>query len=255
VNAPVTPETLAEVAPNLQPAMLDRAVLDGCLGGAFHPGVEFPWIARVPWIWTDDMRLRSSSKTPNLGPFGAELTPAMATSRSGPLKRIGPGDIIKSYQGKTVEVTDTDAEGRLIMADAIAYSKHYNPAYILDVATLTGWADTVHMDLASVCYSRNKELVEKITKIGDKVGERVWFLPVWDEYTEYIKSNVANVKNYNPNVREGAYYPSMFLLSFVPIELRDKYIHFDVCNNFEKNLARGNCVSLLIETMDALGKK
>jgi leucyl aminopeptidase len=166
-----------------------------------------------------------------------------------------PGDIIKSYQGKTVEVTDTDAEGRLIMADAIAYSKHYNPAYILDVATLTGWADTVHMDLASVCYSRNKELVEKITKIGDKVGERVWFLPVWDEYTEYIKSNVANVKNYNPNVREGAYYPSMFLLSFVPIELRDKYIHFDVCNNFEKNLARGNCVSLLIETMDALGKK
>ena len=95
VNAPVTPETLAEVTLNQQPAMLDRAALDGCLGGAFHPGVEFPWIARVPWIWTDDMRLMSSSKTPNLGPFGAELTPAMATSRSGPLKRIGPGDIIK----------------------------------------------------------------------------------------------------------------------------------------------------------------
>ncbi len=78
-----------------QPAMLDRASLDGCLGGAFHPGVEFPWIARVPWIWTDDLRLRSAAIRPNLGPFGAELTPAVATSRSGPLRSLGPGDIIK----------------------------------------------------------------------------------------------------------------------------------------------------------------
>ena len=78
-----------------QPAMLDRAALDGCLGGAFHPGVEFPWIARVPWIWTDNLRLRSAALKPNLGPFGAELSPAVATSRSGPLRSLGPGDIIK----------------------------------------------------------------------------------------------------------------------------------------------------------------
>ena len=78
-----------------QPAMLDRASLDGCLGGAFHPGVEFPWIARVPWIWTDDLRLRSAATRPNLGPFGPELTPAVATSRNGPLRSLGPGDIIK----------------------------------------------------------------------------------------------------------------------------------------------------------------
>jgi sugar lactone lactonase YvrE len=78
-----------------QPAMLDRAALDGCLGGAFHPGVEFPWIARVPWIWTDDLRLRSAALRPNLGPFGAELTPSMAISRSGPLRSLGPGDVIK----------------------------------------------------------------------------------------------------------------------------------------------------------------
>lgn len=163
-----------------------------------------------------------------------------------------PGDIITSYKGNSVEVTDTDAEGRLIMADAIAYSKKYKPSYIMDIATLTGWAETVHMDLAAVCYSKNVSLVDKITKVGDKVGERVWFLPVWDEYMEYIKSNVANVKNHNPNVASGAYYPSMFLLSFVPLELRDKYVHFDICNNFDKNLARGNCVSLLIETIKSI---
>jgi len=78
-----------------QPTMLDRASLDGCLGGAFHPGVEFPWIARVPWIWTDDLRLRSAARRPNLGPYGAELTPAVATSRTGPLRSLGPGDITK----------------------------------------------------------------------------------------------------------------------------------------------------------------
>jgi len=86
---------LEEAPVQEQPAMLDRASLDGCLGGAFHPGVEFPWIARVPWIWTDDLRLRSASTRPNLGPFGSDLTPAMATSRNGPLRSLGPGDVIK----------------------------------------------------------------------------------------------------------------------------------------------------------------
>jgi len=86
---------LEEAPLHEQPAILDRASLDACLGGAFHPGIEFPWIARVPWIWTDDLRLRSASTRPNLGPFGAELTPSVATSRTGPLRSLGPGDVIK----------------------------------------------------------------------------------------------------------------------------------------------------------------
>lgn len=163
-----------------------------------------------------------------------------------------PGDIVKSYSGKTVEITDTDAEGRLIMADAISYSKKFNPTYLFDLATLTGWSEAVHMDTSAVCYCRNMELASQVNKIGDIVGERVWFLPSWDEYTYYTKSPVANIRNYNPDIREGGYLPSMFLLSFVPLELRDNYVHFDICNNYVNDLAKGNCVVLMIELIKHL---
>lgn len=163
-----------------------------------------------------------------------------------------PGDIVKSYSGKSVEITDTDAEGRLIMADAISYSKKYNPTYLFDLATLTGWSEAVHMDTSAVCYCRNMELAAQVNKIGDIVGERVWFLPSWDEYTYYTKSPVANIRNYNLDIREGGYLPSMFLLSFVPLELRDNYVHFDICNNHSNDLAKGNCVVLMIELIKHL---
>lgn len=163
-----------------------------------------------------------------------------------------PGDIVKSYDGKTVEITDTDAEGRLVLADAISYSKKFKPTYLFDLATLTGWAEGVHMDLASVCYCKNMELAAKINAIGEKVGERVWFLPPWDEYTYYTQSTVADIRNFNLDMREGAYLPSMFLLTFVPHELRDRYVHFDMCNNFKRDLAQGQCVALMIELIKHL---
>ena len=78
-----------------RPRALDRAALDGCLGGAFHPGVEFPWIARTDWIWTEDLRLATPAAVPNAGTFGPLLTPAVATARTGPLASIGPGDLGK----------------------------------------------------------------------------------------------------------------------------------------------------------------
>ncbi|CAB4880886.1 MAG: hypothetical protein F2793_06535 [Actinobacteria bacterium] len=78
-----------------RPKALDRAALDGCLGGAFHPGVEFPWIARTDWIWTDDLRLAAPAIVPDLRTYGPVLTPAVATSRTGPLASIGPGDLVK----------------------------------------------------------------------------------------------------------------------------------------------------------------
>lgn len=94
VGAP-QPRTFSEVRVQDQPAALDRAALDGCLGGAFHPGVEFPWLARVHWIWTDDLRLRSAADRPNVRDYGPELTPAIAMDRSGPLSSLGPGDLVK----------------------------------------------------------------------------------------------------------------------------------------------------------------
>ena len=78
-----------------RPRSLDRSALDGCLGGAFHPGVEFPWIARTDWIWTDDLRLATPAALPDLRTPGPLLTPALATSRTGPLASIGPGDLVK----------------------------------------------------------------------------------------------------------------------------------------------------------------
>ncbi len=78
-----------------RPRSLDRSALDGCLGGAFHPGVEFPWISRTDWIWTDDLRLAKPAVVPDLRTTGPLLTPAVATSRTGPLASIGPGDLVK----------------------------------------------------------------------------------------------------------------------------------------------------------------
>jgi leucyl aminopeptidase len=159
-----------------------------------------------------------------------------------------PGDIVTSHSGKTVEITDVDAEGRLIIADAISYlvnyCKKYKPDYIVDFATLTGWADSVHLDLNAVCYCRDMKLAAKLNKIGEQVGERIWFLPPWDEYTYFTKSVVANTRNYSLDVKEGAYLPAMFMINFVPEDMRDKWVHFDICNNFSGDLARGNCVLL-----------
>lgn len=159
-----------------------------------------------------------------------------------------PGDIVTSHSGKTVEITDVDAEGRLIIADAISYlvnyCKKYKPDYMVDFATLTGWADSVHLDLNAVCYCRDMKVASKLNTIGEKVGERIWFLPPWDEYAYFTKSVVANTRNYSLDVKEGAYLPAMFMINFVPEDMRDKWVHFDICNNFSGDLARGNCVSL-----------
>lgn len=163
-----------------------------------------------------------------------------------------PGDIVKAYDGRTVEITNTDAEGRLIMADAIAYSKKFKPTYLFDLATLTGWSEAVHADISAVCYCRNMQLASTINGVGDKVGERVWFLPPWDEYTYYTRSEVADIRNFSLDMKEGAYLPSMFLVSFVPHDLRDRYVHFDICNNYQRNLAQGNCVVLMIELIKKL---
>lgn len=84
---------LSDVPVGRQPRELDEAAMHACLGGAFHPGIEFPWIARVHWLWTSQMRLRLGSTQPDAGDWGPELTSAVALSRTGPLSRLGPGGV------------------------------------------------------------------------------------------------------------------------------------------------------------------
>ena len=93
---------------------------------------------------------------------------------------LRPGDILKSLSGKTIEVTDTDAEGRLVLADALTYAKRFKPAVVVDVATLTGAAHVALGHYASALMSREDTLAEQLTTLGEASGDYVWRLPLWD---------------------------------------------------------------------------
>ena len=110
-------------------------------------------------------------------------------------KSYKPGDIIRTLSGKTIEILNTDAEGRLILADALTYAKRYKPAAAIDLATLTGGCIIALGHHASGMMGNDEELAAKVRQAGEESGERVWALPLWDEYREQIKSQVADMKN------------------------------------------------------------
>ncbi len=106
-----------------------------------------------------------------------------------------PGDVVETYGGKTIEILNTDAEGRLVLADALGYAAHYNPKAAVDLATLTGAVVTALGNLACGMMGTDDALMDKIRTAADKTHERVWELPLWDDYDELIKSDIADVKN------------------------------------------------------------
>ena len=108
---------------------------------------------------------------------------------------LKPGDIIESREGKTIEVVNTDAEGRLILADALSYAKSLNPAAIVDCATLTGSVVIALGHHAAAVLGTDSDLVEELREAGDLTGERCWPLPLWDEYRRQIDSEVADIVN------------------------------------------------------------
>ena len=139
------------------------------------------------------------------------------------------GDIHKAYNGLTVEVLNTDAEGRLIMADALAFASHvYKPDLMLDFATLTGWSQTLHCDTSYVYYTENDSLAQQITSCGLKAGERSIRLPPWPEYMENVKSEIADLKNakFTSCEKGGGFMATMFLAHFV--KNRNNWVHFDL---------------------------
>ncbi len=108
---------------------------------------------------------------------------------------IKPGDVVTSYGGKTIEIMNTDAEGRLILADALGWTAQYNPNGVVDLATLTGAVITCLGHIAAGAMGTDDALMEKIKKAAEKTHERVWELPLWDDYDEGVKSKVADVQN------------------------------------------------------------
>lgn len=125
-----------------------------------------------------------------------------------------PGDVVRSLKGLTVEVISTDAEGRLCLADALTYAREYKPDAIIDIATLTGSCATFFGNQAAGVMGDDK-LVDVLRQAGDDTGERVWPLPLYPEYEDQLKSDVADLKNTGGRVA-GAMTAGCFLKKFVP---------------------------------------
>jgi leucyl aminopeptidase len=108
---------------------------------------------------------------------------------------VKPGDIVRSQLGKTIEIVNTDAEGRLILSDALGYARRFKPACVINAATLTGSVVIALGHHATGLMGNDDQLVEEVRQAGDRAGERCWPLPLWEEYREQLKSDVADVKN------------------------------------------------------------
>ena len=171
----------------------------------------------------EEMKYDMSGAAAVLGTFEAlgQLTPAInvvglipATENLPSGTAIKPGDVIRSHLGKTIEVINTDAEGRLILCDALSYARRYKPACVIDAATLTGAIVIALGNTATGLMGNDDQLMEEIRKAGIKAGERCWPLPLWDEYRELIKSDVADVKNSGGRAA-GSITAGWFLREFV----------------------------------------
>lgn len=137
---------------------------------------------------------------------------------------IKPGDVLKTYGGLTVEVVNTDAEGRLILADALGRAKEFEPDFTIDLATLTGACVVALGHRASGLFCADDDFTRRLREAGEAAGERLWPLPLWDEYLEEMKSPVADVKNSGSRFG-GAVTAAAFLKKFAG-DL--KWAHLDI---------------------------
>ncbi len=140
---------------------------------------------------------------------------------------LKPSDVISSYSGKTIEVIDTDAEGRLVLADGLAYiKKNYEPDVIIDLATLTGNCIAALGYVAAGLLSNNDELVDKLLNISQLTGEKLWRLPLWDDYKDMMNSDIADIKNLSSMPLAGAITAAKFLEVF--IDGHTNWAHLDI---------------------------
>ncbi len=181
-------------------------------GGAGSPavlvgkGVTFDTggISIKPAQNMEDMKYDMSGAAAVLGTFEmlGRLRPAVrvvglipSTENMPSGTAVRPGDVITSHLGKTIEVINTDAEGRLILCDALSWARRYQPAAVLDIATLTGAMVVALGHTATGVMGTDDGLVEEVRRAGERSGERVWPLPLWDDYRDLMKSDIADVKN------------------------------------------------------------
>jgi leucyl aminopeptidase len=150
------------------------------------------------------------------------IIPATENLPSG--KAYKPGDVLKTLSGQTVEVISTDAEGRLILCDALAYSLRYQPKAILDLATLTGACVIALGDYVAGIMGNDDALMKRVEEASARTGEKVWRLPLWDEYLDYLKSDAADFRNVGTRAA-GAIIGGIFLSKFVE---KIPWVHLDI---------------------------
>ncbi|MDF2439632.1 MAG: leucyl aminopeptidase [Abditibacteriota bacterium] len=154
------------------------------------------------------------------------LVPSAENMISGRAQR--PGDIVTARNGKTIEVLNTDAEGRLILADALSYATEQNPKAIIDFATLTG---AIGVALGQVCaglVANDDALSAKIVQSGERTGDRVWALPLWDEYRDAMKGTVSDLRNITSDRYAGSITAAVFLEKFVGENI--PWAHLDIAS-------------------------
>ena len=176
-------------------------------------------------------------------------------------KSFLPGDVIHSHSGKTIEIIDTDAEGRLVMADGISYViSSYAPEKLIDVATLTGSTVRTLGYYAGGLFTHNKQMSQDIQAIGDEIFERVWPLPIFDELKEDLHSDIADVRNFGGRPIAGASAAAKFLEFFT--KEHESWVHLDIAgvafgsSDYAKmKSSTGHGVRLLVEYIKTLQKK
>jgi leucyl aminopeptidase len=164
------------------------------------------------------------------------VVPATENLPSG--KALKPGDILTAMNGKTIEVLNTDAEGRLILADALSYTVKIGARFIIDVATLTGACRVALGTLCSGAFSNNQELADRVIAAGNEAGELAWPLPMYDEYREQLKSDVADIKNIGGRYG-GAITAAKFLAEFIG---DTPWVHLDIAGTSESDKEKGYLV-------------
>jgi len=164
------------------------------------------------------------------------IIPATENLPSG--NALKPGDILTAMNGKTIEIITTDAEGRLILADALAYAKKFGAKFIVDVATLTGACRVALGDVCSGAFGNNQQLVDMMIAAGNEAGELIWQMPMYDEYKEQNKSDVADIKNVGGRYG-GAITAAKFLAEFIN---DTPWVHLDIAGTSLSEKERGYLV-------------
>jgi leucyl aminopeptidase len=157
------------------------------------------------------------------------LVPAVENAISGSSYR--PGDVLKAMNGKTIEVMDTDAEGRVILADALCYAARYKPSLVIDIATLTGAAVVALGQRASAVFTKHEKISRQLVKAGEATGDFLWPLPLWEEYENEIKGTFGDFANVSKVRWGGAITGAAFLWQFVKdADGLDAYpwVHLDI---------------------------